>query len=76
MRVTIDRLGHLGDGVAEVGGAPVFVPMALPGEVVEGEVEAGRMAAPRIVDARADPRPGPLRALPRLRRLFADACDG
>ncbi|MGB7267943.1 MAG: class I SAM-dependent RNA methyltransferase [Albidovulum sp.] len=46
MKVTIERLGHLGDGIAE---GPVFVPGALPGEVVEGEVSEGRMAAPKIV---------------------------
>ncbi len=44
--VTIDRLGHLGDGIAS---GPVFVPRTLPGEVVEGEVIDGRIAAPRIV---------------------------
>ncbi len=46
MKLTVARLGHLGDGVAE---GPVFVPGALPGEVVEGEVVADRMPAPRIV---------------------------
>ena len=46
MAVTIERLGHLGDGIAE---GPVFVPRALPGEVIEGEVIEGRIAAPRIV---------------------------
>lgn len=49
MQLTVMRLGHLGDGIAEGPGGPVFVPMALPGEVVEGDVEGGRMAAPRIV---------------------------
>ena len=44
--LTILRLGHHGDGVAE---GPVFVPRALPGEVVEGVVDAGRLAAPRII---------------------------
>ncbi len=44
--LTITRLGHHGDGVAE---GPVFVPRTLPGEVVEGEIEAGPLAAPRII---------------------------
>lgn len=44
--VTILRLGHQGDGIAD---GPVFVPRALPGEVVAGEVVAGRMDAPRIL---------------------------
>lgn len=46
MKVTVERLGHLGDGIAP---GPVYVPLSLPGEVVEGAVEGGRMAAPRIV---------------------------
>jgi 23S rRNA (uracil1939-C5)-methyltransferase len=45
VRLTVDRLGHLGDGVA----GALFVPGALPGEVVEGEVDGGRMVAPKIV---------------------------
>ncbi|MFN6951548.1 MAG: class I SAM-dependent RNA methyltransferase [Albidovulum sp.] len=50
MRLTVERLGHLGDGIARgPDGAPVFVSMALPGEVVEGEVAGGRMASPRIM---------------------------
>lgn len=44
--LTITRLGHQGDGIAE---GPVFVPRTLPGEVVEGDVAGGRMAAPRII---------------------------
>jgi 23S rRNA (uracil1939-C5)-methyltransferase len=44
--VTIQRLGHRGDGVAE---GPVFVPRVLPGEVVRGLVESDRMPAPKIV---------------------------
>lgn len=42
----IERLGHQGDGIAP---GPVYVPGTLPGEVVEGEVVRGVMAAPRIV---------------------------
>lgn len=45
-QVTIDRLGHQGDGIAP---GPVYVPGVLPGEVVEGEVTGGVMAAPRIL---------------------------
>lgn len=47
MKLTIERLGHLGDGIAP---GPVFVPMALPGEVVEDDVANGRMASPKIVE--------------------------
>lgn len=51
MRLKIERLGHLGDGIAK----GIFVPGGLPGEIVEGEVEANRMPAPKIVE------PSPLR---------------
>ena len=40
-RLTIARLGHRGDGVAETAEGPVFVPYALPGEVVEVEPAPG-----------------------------------
>lgn len=50
-QLTIHRLGHQGDGIAH---GPVFVPMALPGEVVEGVVEGDRMEAPRIVTPSPD----------------------
>lgn len=53
--LTIERLGHHGDGVAH---GPVFVPLSLPGEVVEGNVTAGRMTQPRIVT----PSPNRVRA--------------
>lgn len=50
-QVTIERLGHRGDGIAP---GPVFVPGALPGEVVEGEVLGDMMAAPKIVTPSSD----------------------
>jgi 23S rRNA (uracil1939-C5)-methyltransferase len=34
-RLTIDHVGHFGDGVALVDGDPVYVPYTLPGETVE-----------------------------------------
>ena len=46
MEITIQRLGHKGDGIAE---GPVLAPLTLPGETVAGEVADGRMAAPRIL---------------------------
>jgi 23S rRNA (uracil1939-C5)-methyltransferase len=36
-RLTISRLGHRGDGIADTAGGPVFVPYTLPGETVEVE---------------------------------------
>ena len=43
--VVIDRLGASGDGVAP---GPIFVPRALPGEVVSGDIVDGRMRQPKI----------------------------
>jgi 23S rRNA (uracil1939-C5)-methyltransferase len=51
VRLTVERLGHHGDGIAA---GPVFVPRTLPGEVVEGQVDAGRMAQPKIVTPSPD----------------------
>lgn len=51
MKLTIERLGHRGDGIAP---GPVFVPLVLPGEEVEGDVEAGKMAQPRILRPSSD----------------------
>lgn len=56
--LTIARLGHLGDGIAP---GPVFVPMALPGEVVEGELDGERMAEPKIVTPSPDRVKAPCR---------------
>src|SRR4051794_8197545 len=36
-RLTIVRIGHRGDGVADTPDGPVFVPYTLPGEVVDAE---------------------------------------
>ena len=51
MEITVQRLGHKGDGIAE---GPILAPLTLPGEIVEGEVEAGRMDAPRILTPSPD----------------------
>lgn len=45
-RHTIDRLSHLGDGIAP---GPIYVPATLPGEVIEGTVTNGRIADPKIL---------------------------
>lgn len=78
IRLTVERLGHQGDGIAhDPGGAPVYVPMTLPGEVVEGGIAGGRMAAPKIVT----PSPDRVRAPCRHYRncggcLLMHASDG
>ncbi|GGX40008.1 RNA methyltransferase [Tateyamaria omphalii] len=43
--VTIERLGQQGDGIAS---GPIFVPLALPGEVVTGTLDGAQLAEPRI----------------------------
>lgn len=65
MIVTIDRLGHLGHGIAP---GPIYVPGTLPGEVVEGTPEGDRLLDPKIVT------PSPNRVKPPCRH--ARACGG
>lgn len=54
----VERLGHKGDGIAD---GPIFIPGALPGERVEGEVVDGRMDAPRIIEPSSDRVKAPCR---------------
>lgn len=49
MKVTVERLGHLGDGVATAPEGNVFVTGALPGEIVEGVRSGDRLTELRIV---------------------------
>lgn len=49
MRLTVERLGHLGDGIAQGPDGPIFVTGILPGEVVEGELVGDKLINPRIV---------------------------
>ena len=65
MIVTIDRLGHLGHGIAP---GPIYVPGTLPGEVVEGTPDGDRLLDPRIVT------PSTSRIKPPCRH--ARACGG
>ena len=56
--ITIIRLGHQGDGIAE---GPVFAAMTLPGEVVRGTLEGNRLTDPRIVTPSPDRVAAPCR---------------
>ena len=47
MEITIERLGHLGDGLAL---GPIFVDRTLPGEVVSGDLVGDRLENVRIVE--------------------------
>ena len=49
MKVTIDRLGHLGDGITQGPLGAIFVPGMLPGEEVEGDLQGDQLADFRIV---------------------------
>lgn len=44
--VKIKRLGHLGDGIAD---GPIYVPSALPGEIVSGTLEGEHLRDLKIV---------------------------
>lgn len=55
--LTITRMGHQGDGIADTPNGAVFVPGALPGEVVSAVVENGRVESFEIIEASADRRP-------------------
>ena len=55
--LTIARMGHQGDGIAETPQGFVFVPGALPGEVISAEVKDGRVEAFDLIEASPDRRP-------------------
>ncbi len=54
MILTIERLGHLGDGLASGPDGQVFVTGVLPGEIVEGELAGDRLRGVRILTPSAD----------------------
>ncbi len=69
MIVTIDRLGHHGDGIAaNPDGGPIFVAGVLPGETVEGTLDGDRLLNPKIITPSTD------RVKPPCRH--ARACGG
>ncbi len=53
-QLTIARVGHQGDGIAETPGGAVFAPGTLPGEVVRAVVRDGRAEDIEILEASAD----------------------
>ncbi|WP_433959834.1 class I SAM-dependent RNA methyltransferase [Brevundimonas diminuta] len=55
--LTIARMGHQGDGIADTANGPVFVPGALPGEVIAAEVKDGRAERFDLIEASPDRRP-------------------
>lgn len=66
--VLIERIGHDGDGVADLAGKPVFVPFTVPGDRVRVALDGARgQVLVRIED-------GPERADPRCRHF--SVCGG
>ena len=68
MTYRIDRLGHLGDGVAQGPDGPIFATGVLPGEEVDGVLTGDRLTDIRIVTPSTD------RVKPPCRH--ARACGG
>jgi 23S rRNA (uracil1939-C5)-methyltransferase len=66
--LTIDHIGHRGDGVARTERGPVFVPNVLPGETVRASVAGDRATVVELVTAAPD------RAQPFCPHF--DACGG
>ena len=54
MKLTIARLGHHGDGIAEGPDGPIYVPGTLPGEEVEGELRKDVLEGVKIVTPSGD----------------------
>ena len=57
-KLTLGEMGRHGEAVGEAGGRPVYVPYALPGEVVEVDISGGHASLRQIVTAspeRIDP---------------------
>lgn len=54
MKLTISRLGHLGDGIAEGPAGPLYIPGMLPGEEIEGTLQGDRLEEVRIVTPSVD----------------------
>ena len=54
LRLTIERLGRRGEGVALEGGEPIYVPYGLPGETVLAERDGERAYVIEFLSQRAD----------------------
>lgn len=49
MKITVERLGHLGDGIARGEAGPIYAPGLLPGEEAEGRLDGDTLADIRIL---------------------------
>lgn len=61
MKLTVNRLGHLGDGIAEGPEGPVYLQMVLPGEEVEAEVIGDQGRGVKILTPSTDRVAAPCR---------------
>lgn len=68
MKLTIDRLGHHGDGIAMGDTGPIYAPGCLPGEEVEGDLVKDTLANIKILT------PAPNRVKPPC--AHARTCGG
>ncbi len=59
MILTIERLGHLGDGIARGESGPIYAPQTLPGEEVEGTLHGEMLTDIRIITPSADRKKPP-----------------
>jgi len=68
VKVTVERLGHLGDGIARGEAGPIYAPGLLPGEEAEGRLDGDTLADIRILT------PSPSRVRPPC--PHAKTCGG
>lgn len=59
MKLTIERLGLHGDGIARTEDGPVFVPGMLPGEEVEGTLQGDKLIDAKILTPSVHRRKAP-----------------
>ncbi|MBA4352404.1 MAG: class I SAM-dependent RNA methyltransferase [Rhodobacter sp.] len=59
MILTIERLGHHGDGIAKGPDGPIYVSQALPGEEVEGTLKGDHLTDARILTPSPDRKKPP-----------------
>lgn len=59
MILTIERLGHHGDGIAKGPDGPIYVSQALPGEEVEGTLQGDHLIGARILTPSPDRKKPP-----------------
>lgn len=73
--VKLDSMAHGGEAIGRYENRAIFVPYAIPGEVVRVQIEEdkGRYARARLLDVL---QPSPARVTPLCPHFGADACGG